>query len=197
MKNKIVKNWDFRTPKLLSENQKLGFKELHRTFFRTFENILITKFSGKTSLNIEDCDQYKYDDFIGENKDFTFLLEEKFETQGKMYKVFLIIDPTFYSMLLDKMLGGKAKIINKINKITEIEEVMLTKEFYEIFYKLFPNTKSTSTIIGSYLEAFSLCDNLNRNGIMVKINISIDNIVSPIKIFYPSLFIQGRITNKT
>jgi hypothetical protein len=71
---------------------------------------------------------------------------------------------------------------------------MLVKKFDEMFHQLFQKTKNKSVIVSSLLEASALGDNLNGNGIVVTVNIAIDNVKSGIKIFYPADFIQGLIT---
>jgi flagellar motor switch protein FliM len=153
-------------------------------------------FAAKTTVSVTKCDQCNYDKFLGVDKKFNFLLEEIMEIRGKTYKVFLEIDAVFYSMLLDKLLGGKAKLVNKIDRITEIEEAMLIKKFDEMFHQVFQNIKNKSVIVTSLLEASSLCDDLNGNGIVINLTITIDTTVSGLKIFYPADFISGVITTR-
>ncbi|AEF86628.1 hypothetical protein TREPR_1885 [Treponema primitia ZAS-2] len=188
---KTIKRWDFEGHDILSEKQQTLFIRLHEVFIRTFTSILSTMFAVKSIVSVTKCHQCKYEEFIGENKNFKFLLEEIFDIQGKEYNVFLDIDAVFYSMILDKLFGGKAKVVGKIDRITEIEEAMLIKKFDETFRLIFQNTQNKSVIINSFLEASSLNGGLNNNGVVITINIAIDNIETGIKVFYPEYFIKN------
>ncbi|MFP3043183.1 hypothetical protein LQZ19_15315 [Treponema primitia] len=190
---KIIKRWDFESHDILSDKQQTLFIMLHEVFIRTFTSILSSMFTVKSIVSVTKCHQCKFEEFLGDNKSFNFLLEEIFDIQGKEYKVFIDIDAVFCSMVLDKLFGGKAKVINKIDKITEIEETMLIKKFDDIFRLIFQKTKNKSIIINSFLEASSSNGGLNNNGVVITIKIIIDNIETGIKVFYPEHFIKSII----
>jgi hypothetical protein len=187
---------DFGTPEILSDKQKTLFAQLHAVYLKTFESILQVMFSSKISMNIIKCEDVKYHDFLPEANGFSFVLEEIFISHLKSYKIIASFDRIFYSMILDKVLGGKAVKINKVDKITEIEEALLVKQFDGIFHKLFQNTANKSLLVSSFLEASALCDDISDNGIAVNINIVTNNVITSMNIFYPAKFIQGVIFSK-
>jgi flagellar motor switch protein FliM len=190
---KTIRRWDFRDTELLSDKQKALFLRVHEVYLKTFESILAPMFGAKITSGVTKCDQVKYEKFNSPTKQFTVLLEESVTIQMKEYRIVLDIDALFYAMAINKLLGGTINNSKPIGKITEIEETMLTKKFNEMFHLLFKELKNKTVFIHSYLEASSLCDNLNSNGMAVDIKITINDIITVIKIFYPADFIQNVI----
>jgi flagellar motor switch protein FliM len=185
----MIKLYNFNTPELISDKQKVLFKRLHEMYLKTFDSILSSFFLAKVTSTVLEINQTKFEEFLGEEKKFVFLFKKEIEEE----MIFVKIDPIFFSAVLDKLLGGKVKIVNKVTKLTEVEIALLSKKFDEIFDSIFKTTEHKSTLISSFLEATYAADKADRNGVSSFIDIKIDNLESNISIFFSAFFIRSKL----
>ncbi len=120
-----VSVYDFRRPERVSKEQLKGLQSIFESFARELTIVLPPYFRTIVRVDLVSIDQLTYDEFILAVSRPTCLVVinmSPLDGAGIME-----LSPTAVFPIIDRVLGGKGKIIPELRELTEIEERIIGK----------------------------------------------------------------------
>ncbi len=115
-----VSVYDFRRPERVSKEQLKGLQSIFESFARELTIVLPPYFRTIVRVDLVSIDQLTYDEFIlAISRPTCLIVVNMSPLDGAGI---LELSPTAVFPIIDRVLGGKGKIIPELRELTEIEE---------------------------------------------------------------------------
>ncbi len=115
-----VSVYDFRRPERVSKEQLKGLQSIFESFARELTIVLPPYFRTIVRVDLVSIDQLTYDEFIlAVSRPTCLVVVNMSPLDGAGI---LELSPTAVFPIIDRVLGGKGKIIPELRELTEIEE---------------------------------------------------------------------------
>ncbi|MBU9714544.1 flagellar motor switch protein FliM [Evansella tamaricis] len=124
---KKIKVYDFKRALRFSKDQIRSLTRIHENFARLLTTQLSAQLRTFVQISVASVDQLPYDEFIRSVPKMTLL--NVFEPTPLDGRFVMEINPNVAYAMLDRMLGGQGKAVNKVETLTEIETKILSQLF--------------------------------------------------------------------
>ncbi|MGM8214477.1 flagellar motor switch protein FliM [Bacillaceae bacterium W0354] len=122
-----VKVYDFKRALRFSKDQIRGLTRIHENFARLLTSFFSGQLRTYVSITVASVDQLPYEEFIRSVPSRTIL--NVFSVSPLEGRLLFEVSPSIAYAILDRVLGGKGKGLNKIENLTEIETTIMSRIF--------------------------------------------------------------------
>ncbi len=120
-----ITQYDFRRPERVSKEQLKGLQSIFESFAREVTIVLPPYFHTVVRVDLVSIDQLTYDEFIlSISRPTCLVVVNMFPLDGAGI---LELSPTAVFPIIDRILGGKGKILPELRELTEIEERIIAR----------------------------------------------------------------------
>ncbi|MHB1413661.1 MAG: flagellar motor switch protein FliM [Chloroflexota bacterium] len=121
--NKAVKAYNFRRPDKFSKEQVRSLQLLHEAMARSMVSTLSGRLRGMVQMALVSVEQGTYDDYIRQIQDNTIINIVSMSPLPGHMVMELSLPASF--MLVDRLLGGPGRPLERMRSVTEIELALL------------------------------------------------------------------------
>lgn len=125
--DKKVRTYDFKRALRFSKDQIRSLSRIHENFARLLTTALSAQLRTFVQISVSTVDQLPYDEFIISIPKMTLL--NVFEAQPMEGRLLMEVNPNIAYAMMDRLLGGRGSSVNKIDNLTEIETIIMTRLF--------------------------------------------------------------------
>ncbi|WP_042144814.1 flagellar motor switch protein FliM [Paucisalibacillus sp. EB02] len=124
---KRVRVYDFKRALRFSKDQIRSIGRIHENFARSLTTLFSSQLRTYVNISVASVDQIPYEEFIRSIPKVTVL--NIYNVAPLDGKIIMEVNPNIAYGMLDRLLGGKGDSINKIDKLTEIETILISQLF--------------------------------------------------------------------
>lgn len=132
---KKVRVYDFKRALRFSNDQIRGISRIHENFARLLTTFFSAQLRTYVNISIASVDQIPYEEFIRSIPKTTIL--NIYSVAPLDGSILMEVNPNIGYALLDRLLGGKGDSVNQIEKLTEIDTLLMS----QLFEKTIPSLK--------------------------------------------------------
>lgn len=190
---KKVHVYDFKRALRFSKDQIRSLSRIHDNFARLLTTFFSAQLRTYVHISVASVDQIPYEEFIRSIPKMTIL--NVYSMEPLAGRIIFEFNPNIAYTMLDRLLGGKGKSLNKVDKLTEIEKILMT----QLFEKAMENLKDAwdSVIeIDPVLEEFEVNPQFlqlvspNETVVVVSLNTTIGESSGMINICIPHVVLE-------
>lgn len=188
-----VRVYDFKRALRYSKDQIRSISRIHENFARLLTNFFTAQLRTYVQISVASVDQIPYEEFIRSVPNVTFL--NVYSMEPLSGRIIFEFNPNVAYAMLDRLLGGKGKSLNKVDTLTEIEKILMT----QLFEKGLENVKeawSTVAEVEPVLEEFEVNPHFlqlvspNETVVVVSLNTMIGESSGMINICIPHVVLE-------
>ncbi|HLQ73864.1 MAG TPA: flagellar motor switch protein FliM [Bacillota bacterium] len=124
---KKVRVYDFKRALRFSKEQIRGITRIHENFARLLTTFFAAQLRTYVNISVASVDQIPYEEFIRSIPEMTTL--NIFTVEPLEGRILMEVNPNIAYSLLDRLLGGEGKSVEKIDSMTEIETMLMSQLF--------------------------------------------------------------------
>lgn len=124
---KKVRVYDFKRALRFSKDQIRSLSRIHDNFARLLTTFFSAQLRTYVQISVASVDQIPYEEFIRSVPKMTIL--NVYSMEPLAGRIIFEFNPNIAYAMLDRILGGKGKSLNKVDKLTEIEKILMTQLF--------------------------------------------------------------------
>lgn len=194
---KKVRVYDFKRALRYSKDQIRSISRIHENFARLLTNFFSAQLRTYVHISVASVDQIPYEEFIRSVPKVTIL--NVYSMAPLSGRIIFEFNPNVAYAMLDRLLGGRGKSLNKVDTLTEIEKILMT----QLFEKGLENVKeawSTVADIEPVLEEFEVNPHFlqlvspNETVVVVSLNTKIGESIGKINICIPHVVLEPIIS---
>lgn len=188
-----IRVYDFKRALRYSKDQIRSISRIHENFARLLTNFFTAQLRTYVQISVASVDQIPYEEFIRSVPNVTFL--NVYSMEPLSGRIIFEFNPNVAYAMLDRLLGGKGKSLNKVDTLTEIEKILMT----QLFEKGLENVKeawSTVAEVEPVLEEFEVNPHFlqlvspNETVVVVSLNTMIGESSGMINICIPHVVLE-------
>lgn len=141
---RVVSDYDFRRPSMLTKDQLRGFNTIHEVFAREIQANLSLALRNTVEIKLVSVDQQQYSEFVRSLSDVTHLLV--FSVSPLPGLAVMEVNLSLVFGMIDIMLGGGGDIEAALRNLTEVEIAILQPVMETVFQSLTQAWKSVLTV---------------------------------------------------
>lgn len=196
-KDKKIRSYDFKRALRYSKDQIRSLSRIHENFARQLTTYFSAQLRTYVQITVASVDQLPYEEFIRSVPTMTIL--NIYSAEPLAGRIIFEFNPNIAYAMLDRMLGGKGKSVNKVEKLTEIE----TKLMSQLFEKGLENYKDAWASVVEMdprLEEFEVNPQFlqlvspNETVVVVSLNTTIGESTGTINICIPHVVLEPIIS---
>ena len=142
---KKIRSYDFKRAVRFSKDHIRSLTRIHENFARYLTTYFSAQLRTFVQINVVQVEQLPYDEFIRSIPKMTIL--NIFEAEPLKVRMVLEVHPNVAYAMLDRLLGGIGTAPSKINRLTEIETIIMERIFSRAFESL---QEAWKTVIGYF-----------------------------------------------
>ncbi len=146
-----IEPYNFKRPRLFSQDQARVLTYVHEAFARDLSVYLSAQLRTIVDINLESVDQVIYSEFVMSSAPPSAIYVV--EVKDLDHKIVLEIDPRLAIYTIEKLFGGPGVFIEEKREISQIEQKIMRKVMDEVFDKL-ENAWEQAVEIELSVEAF-------------------------------------------
>jgi flagellar motor switch protein FliM len=121
---KVIQNYDFRSPNRVSKDQLKSIRTLHENFSEIYAFFLASKLQTMTTVDIVEVNQLRYSEYMLSLKNPScFHIFDILDTEGRGL---LELSPELVMVIVDRILGGSGITIKVSRSITILEQKLIS-----------------------------------------------------------------------
>jgi flagellar motor switch protein FliM len=124
---KRVRVYDFKRALRFSKDQIRSIGRIHENFARSLTTLFSSQLRTYVNISVASVDQIPYEEFIRSIPKVTVL--NIYNVAPLDGKIIMEVNPNIAYGMLDRILGGRGDSFNKIDKLTEIETILISQLF--------------------------------------------------------------------
>ncbi|MGP4080220.1 flagellar motor switch protein FliM [Pseudalkalibacillus sp. R45] len=124
---KKVKVYDFKRALRFSKDQVRSLSRIHENYARLLTTYFSAQLRTYVQISVASVDQVPYEEFIRSVPKMTIL--NLFEAPPLDGRLLIEVNPNIAYAMLDRVLGGQGKGMNKVDSLTEIETRIMNQLF--------------------------------------------------------------------
>ncbi|MFC2950101.1 flagellar motor switch protein FliM [Virgibacillus sediminis] len=126
-KEKKVRVYDFKRALRFSKDQIRGITRIHENLARMLTTFFSAQLRTYVDISVSSVDQVPYEEFIRSIPNMTVLnIYSLTPLDGRLV---MEVNPNIAYAMMDRVLGGRGSGVNKVNKLTEIETLLMSQLF--------------------------------------------------------------------
>lgn len=129
-----IEPYNFKRPRLFSQDQARVLTYVHEAFARDLSVYLSAQLRTIVDINLESVDQVIYSEFVMSSAPPSAIYVV--EVTDLDHKIVLEIDPRLAIYTIEKLFGGPGVFIEEKREISQIEQKIMRKVMDEVFDKL-------------------------------------------------------------
>lgn len=129
-----IEPYNFKRPRLFSQDQARVLTYVHEAFARDLSVYLSAQLRTIVDINLESVDQVIYSEFVMSSAPPSAIYVV--EVKDLDHKIVLEIDPRLAIYTIEKLFGGPGVFIEEKREISQIEQKIMHKVMNEVFGKL-------------------------------------------------------------
>ncbi|WP_163971231.1 flagellar motor switch protein FliM [Oceanobacillus halotolerans] len=196
-KENKVRVYDFKRALRFSKDQIRGLARIHENYARLLTTFFSAQLRTYVNISVASVDQIPYEEFIRSVPEMTILnIYSVAPLDGRMV---MEINPNIAYSMLDRLLGGRGSSVSKVEKLTEIETLLMSQLFEKSIVNLQEAWESLIEI-DPVLEDFEVNPQFlqmvspNETVIVVSLNTTIGNESGMINICIPHIVLEPIIS---
>jgi flagellar motor switch protein FliM len=143
--NKPVKTYDFRRPDKFSKDQIRTLELIHDNFARRAGITLSAHLRALVQINLMSIEQVIYDEFV-----------QQVPTPAVLYamtldplpgRAMLELHPSVAFIIIDRLLGGQGRALNRSRELTEVEMALLEVVVWEVLAGMKEGWSNVTTLL--------------------------------------------------
>src|SRR5437867_5204511 len=131
---KPVKTYDFRHPEKFSRDQLRTLEFLHENFARRLQTALSAYLRTVVQINMLGLEQGVYDEYTRQVPNPAVLYTISMDPLPG--RAILELHPSIVFIIVDRLLGGLGKGLNKSRELTDVEQTLLETVVWEVLSSL-------------------------------------------------------------
>jgi flagellar motor switch protein FliM len=196
-KEKRVRVYDFKRALRFSKDQIRSIGRIHENFARVLTTLFSSQLRTYVNISVASVDQIPYEEFIRSIPKVTVL--NLYNVAPLDGRIIMEVNPNIAYGMLDRLLGGRGDSINKIDKLTEIETILISQLFEKTTVSL-KEAWSSIISIEPELEEMEINPQFlqmvspNETVVVVSLNTAIGEITGMINICIPHIVLEPIIS---
>ncbi|MEN1966866.1 flagellar motor switch protein FliM [Lentibacillus sp. N15] len=195
---KKVRVYDFKRALRFSKDQIRSLSRIHENYARLLTTFFSAQLRTYVDISVASVDQIPYEEFIRSIPKMTVL--NIYSVAPLEGRVVMEVNPNIAYGMLDRVLGGRGSSVNKVDKLTEIETLLMS----QLFEKAIVNLKeawSSLVEMDPVLEDFEVNPQFlqmvapNETVVVVSLNTTIGEASGMINICIPHIVLEPIIPN--
>lgn len=192
-KEKRVRVYDFKRALRFSKDQIRSIGRIHENYARLLTTFFSAQLRTYVNISVASVDQIPYEEFIRSVPEMTVL--NIYSVAPLEGRVLMEVNPNIAYGLLDRVLGGKGNSVNKIDKLTEIETLLMSQLFEKAIVTL-KEAWASIVEIDPVLEEFEINPQFlqmvspNETVVVVSLNTAIGETSGMINICIPHIVLE-------
>ncbi|WP_026906127.1 flagellar motor switch protein FliM [Paucisalibacillus globulus] len=194
---KRVRVYDFKRALRFSKDQIRSIGRIHENFARVLTTLFSSQLRTYVNISVASVDQIPYEEFIRSIPKVTVL--NLYNVAPLHGRIIMEVNPNIAYGMLDRLLGGRGDSINKIDKLTEIETILISQLFEKTTISL-KEAWSSIISIEPELEEMEINPQFlqmvspNETVVVVSLNTAIGEITGMINICIPHIVLEPIIS---
>ncbi|SDJ72267.1 flagellar motor switch protein FliM [Sediminibacillus albus] len=192
-----VRVYDFKRALRFSKDQIRSLSRIHENFARLLTTYFSAQLRTYVQISVASVDQIPYEEFIRSIPKMTIL--NIYSMNPLDGRIIFEFNPNIAYAMLDRLLGGKGKSVNKIENLTEIETTLMSQLFEKALENL-QEAWSSVIEIDPMLEEFEVNPQFlqlvspNETVVVVSLNTTIGESSGMINICIPHVVLEPIIS---